>query len=50
MIGSGPGEMVTLSQGSAARQTPLTDNRPMDAIIVGIVDCIDERGTVVYQK
>ncbi|PIE34202.1 ethanolamine utilization protein EutN [candidate division KSB3 bacterium] len=50
MIGAGPGEMVILSQGSAARQTPLTDNRPMDAIIVGIVDCIDEHGTVAYQK
>ena len=50
MIGAGPGEMVLLSQGSAARQTALTDNRPMDTIIVGIVDCIDEQGTVVYKK
>ena len=50
MIGAGPGEMVLLSQGSAARQTALTDNKPMDAIIVGIVDCIDEHGTVVYKK
>jgi len=50
LIGAGYGEMVILSQGSAARQTKITDNRPMDAIIVGIVDLIDEQGNVVYQK
>ena len=50
MIGAGPGEMVLLSQGSAARQTSLTDNKPMDAVVVGIIDCIDEHGTVAYQK
>ena len=50
MIGAGPGEMVLICQGSAARQTQLTDNCPMDAIIVGIIDVIDERGKVVYQK
>jgi microcompartment protein CcmK/EutM len=50
MVGAGYGEMVMLSQGSAARQTTLTDNRPMDAVIVGIVDLIDEQGNMVYQK
>ena len=50
LIGANSGEMVILSQGSAARQTKITDNRPMDAIIVGIVDLIDEQGRVVYKK
>jgi microcompartment protein CcmK/EutM len=50
LIGAGYGEMVLLSQGSAARQTTITDNRPMDAVIVGIVDLIDESGKVVYKK
>ncbi len=50
MIGAGYGEMVLLSQGSAARQTTITDNRPMDAVIIGIVDLIDEQGNIVYKK
>jgi microcompartment protein CcmK/EutM len=50
LIGAGYEEIVLLSQGSAARQTTITDNRPMDAIIIGIVDLIDEQGNVVYKK
>ena len=50
MIGAGYGEIVLLCQGSAARQTEITYDRPMDAVIVAIVDLIDEKGTVVYQK
>ncbi|MBD3307326.1 ethanolamine utilization protein EutN [candidate division KSB3 bacterium] len=50
LIGAGPGEVVILCQGSAARQTTVTDDRPIDAVIVAIVDLIDERGAVVYQK
>ncbi len=50
MIGAGPGEMVLVSQGSAARQTDMTYDRPMDAVVVGIIDLIDEQGNVVYDK
>jgi microcompartment protein CcmK/EutM len=50
MISAGYGEMVLLSQGSAARQTTITDNRPMDAVVIGIVDLIDEQGNIVYKK
>ena len=50
LIGAGYEEIVLLSQGSAARQTTITDNRPMDAIIIGIVDLIDEQGNIVYKK
>ena len=50
LIGAGYEEMVLLSQGSAARQTTITDNRPMDAVVIGIVDLIDEQGNVVYKK
>jgi microcompartment protein CcmK/EutM len=41
---------VLLSQGSAARQTPTTDDRPIDAVIVGIVDLIDQENKVLYRK
>ena len=50
MVGSGVGEMVMVAQGSSTRQTHRTNNNPMDAIIVGIVDLIDENGQVVYRK
>jgi microcompartment protein CcmK/EutM len=50
LIGARYGEVVLLCQGSPARQTMITDNRPIDALIAGIVDLIDEKGTVVYQK
>ena len=50
MVSAGIGEMVMVAQGSATRQTDRTNNNPMDAIIVGIVDLIDEHGEVVYRK
>jgi microcompartment protein CcmK/EutM len=50
MVGAGKGEMVMVSEGSTARETPLTVGRPLDAIVVGIVDSIDENEQLVYQK
>ena len=50
MVGAGKGEMVMVSEGSTARETPLTVGRPLDAIVVGIVDTIDENEQLVYQK
>lgn len=50
MIGARHGEVVLLCQGSPCRQTKLTYDRPFDALIVAIVDLIDERGEVVYRK
>jgi microcompartment protein CcmK/EutM len=49
-VGAGYGEMVLVSQGSACRQTVLTDEKPIDALIIGIVDLIDQENKVVYQK
>lgn len=45
-VGAGAGEVVLYSTGSAARQTDLTDARPVDAVIMAIVDEYDIRGTV----
>jgi microcompartment protein CcmK/EutM len=50
LVGAGPGEMVLLSEGSPARETPETVNKPLDALIVGIVDMIDESDTILYRK
>ncbi len=40
-VGAGVGEVVLYAQGSSARQTVLTKNRPVDAVIMAIVDKLD---------
>lgn len=50
LVGAGRGEMVLLTEGSPSRETPLTVNRPLDALVVGIVDIVDEDDHVVYRK
>jgi len=45
-VGAGAGEVVLYATGSAARQTELTDARPVDAVIMAIVDEYDIRGAV----
>ena len=48
MVGADRGQVVLLTQGSSCRWTPRTDDRPMDTLVVAIVDHVDERGTLVY--
>jgi microcompartment protein CcmK/EutM len=50
LLSAGYDELVMISESSSARQTPLTNNKPVDAIIVGIIDVIDENETIVYKK
>jgi len=50
VVGAGLGELVIVSQGSSARQTEDTKEKPIDAVIVGIVDLVDESGEVVFRK
>ena len=40
-VGAGVGEIVLVAQGSSARQTALTHNKPVDAVITAIVDKLD---------
>ncbi len=49
-VGAGVGEVVLVAQGSSARQTDMTEKRPVDAIIMGIVDTFEVDSKVVYQK
>jgi len=46
-VGSGAGEVVLYASGSSARQTPVTKDRPVDAVIMAIVDSFDAHGTNV---
>jgi microcompartment protein CcmK/EutM len=49
-VGAGVGETVLYASGSSARQTEVTNNRPVDATIMAIVDTYEIDGDVVYQK
>ncbi|MCK5672481.1 MAG: EutN/CcmL family microcompartment protein [Spirochaetales bacterium] len=50
LMGSSPDEFVLVSQGSSVRQTDITKDKPVDAIIMGIVDIVEESGKVVFRK
>ena len=49
-VGAGVDEVVMYATGSSARQTEETRDRPCDAVIMGIVDTWEVRGTEVYVK
>lgn len=40
-VGAGAGELVLCASGSSARMTPLTHNKPVDTVIMAIVDEVD---------
>lgn len=40
-VGAGVGEIVLYCTGSSARQTGTTENRPVDAVIMAIVDRLE---------
>ena len=49
-VGAGVGEVVLYASGSSARQTTMTDARPVDATIMAIVDILEVGGEILYQK
>jgi microcompartment protein CcmK/EutM len=49
-VGAGPGEIVLVASGSSARQTVMTDKRPVDAVIMAIVDSWNVGPQVKYKK
>lgn len=40
-VGAGVGEVVLLTTGSSARQSKLTEGKPVDAVVSGIIDKLD---------
>ncbi len=50
MVGADRGQLVLLTQGSSCRWTMRTDDRPMDTLVVAIVDTIDQGGVVKYRQ
>jgi microcompartment protein CcmK/EutM len=49
-VGAGEGEYVLYASGSSARQTTVTDQKPVDAVVMAIVDSWDIEGTDRYRK
>ena len=49
-MGAGPGERVLTAAGSSARQTTLTQNKPVDNVIMAIVDTWEVDGKTKYTK
>lgn len=43
-VGAGVGEVILYATGSSARQTKITKDRPVDAVIMAIVDSFDVEG------
>ena len=50
LLNCGHGEIVLYTSGSSARQTGQTDKKPVDAVVVGIVDIICAHGKETYKK
>jgi carbon dioxide concentrating mechanism protein CcmL len=48
LVGADRGQLVLLAQGSSCRWDRSTEDRPIDAVVLAIVDQIDERGKVVF--
>ena len=49
-VGAGPEEYVLVASGSSARQTQATTNRPVDAVIMAIVDTWSLGHETKYKK
>lgn len=47
-VGAGVGEVILYATGSSARQTAVTKDRPVDAVIMAIVDSFDVEGRSVH--
>lgn len=50
MVGADRGHLVLLTQGSSCRWTYETDEKPMDTLVVAIVDRMDQGGVDVWKQ
>lgn len=49
-VGAGVDEWVLVSCGSAARQIPGNEQRPLDAVVVAIIDSVRVEDRLIYSK
>jgi microcompartment protein CcmK/EutM len=49
-VDAGEGDLVLTAAGSSARQTNITKDTPVDAVIMAIVDSLEVDGQVAFRK
>jgi carbon dioxide concentrating mechanism protein CcmL len=49
-VGAGIGEWVLVSHGSAARQVSGSEQRPVDAAVIAIIDTVNVETGLLYSK
>ena len=49
-VDAGAGDLVLTCAGSSARQTAITKDTPVDAVIMSIIDSLEVDGEVVFRK
>jgi microcompartment protein CcmK/EutM len=49
-VDSGIGELVLTCAGSSARQTNITKDSPVDAVIMAVIDSLEVDGKVSFRK
>ncbi len=50
LVDAGVGELVLTGHGSSARQSDLTKDCPVDAVVMAVVDTLDVDGENVFRK
>ncbi len=50
LVDAGEGELVLTGHGSSARQTDLTKDCPVDAVVVAVIDHLNVDGETVFRK
>ncbi len=49
-VDAGIGDLVLTASGSSARQTTITKDTPVDAVIMAMIDSLEVGGQVVFRK
>jgi microcompartment protein CcmK/EutM len=49
-VDAGIGDLVLTAAGSSARQTTITKDTPVDAVIMAMIDSLEVDGEVVFRK
>lgn len=49
-VNAGVGDLVLTASGSSARQTTITKDRPVDAVIMAMIDSLEVDGKVTFEK
>lgn len=49
-VDAGTGDLVLVAAGSSARQTNITKDTPVDAVIMAVIDSLEMSGRVTFRK